>query len=97
MKGQISLFDLSGERHGHWIKGHDNDLVMLCCTSCGCGVLGVFYRRAVGDHGFRYCPYCGAMMENPDEFNRPWRETPIWREWSEEEDGRMGFRKDATE
>ncbi|MBQ6232829.1 MAG: hypothetical protein IJJ80_04920 [Clostridia bacterium] len=84
MTGQMSIFDLGGERHGKWEKHHDNARVMMRCTACESQVLGVDYAQAIGQSGWKFCPYCGARMENPDEFRRKWP-NHISREWQEEE------------
>ena len=82
--GQLDIFDYG--RTSEWVKGMDTGKVMLECKLCRARVFAIEYRKAVGDHGFRYCPYCGATMKNPDAFNRPWRQGEIWKDWQKEEE-----------
>lgn len=52
------------ERHGHWMKENEEDtLFRLCvykCSLCGGEVLSEAYL-------FKYCPYCGAKMDEVEE------------------------------
>ena len=84
MQGQMSIFDMTGERCGTWEKHYDNDTVMMRCSACEGQVVGIKYAFAIGSSGWAFCPYCGARMENPDQFRRPWP-GHIGEEWEEEE------------
>lgn len=52
------------EWHGHWVKENEEDnLFRLCvykCSLCGGEALSEAYL-------FKYCPYCGAKMEEVKE------------------------------
>lgn len=69
-----------------WRKEIDNGHQMLACSSCGGRVIRLWYDRAVGDNGFRYCPYCGEEMDNWKAMIVPW---PGYSE--NEEDGDAGM------
>ena len=49
-----------------WVMRVDIETEMLECTACKNRVIGKYYRWAVGNHGFRYCPYCGVKMEGAE-------------------------------
>ena len=68
MMDQISLF----QDDSKWIIDIDNEMQMLRCSSCGCRVIRKWYDLAVGDHGFRHCPYCGKSMGNAEQMIVPW-------------------------
>lgn len=72
MTGQISIFDAGVEKPSRWHIDIDNDMQMLRCESCGCRVTRLWYDLAVGDHGFRHCPYCGKEMFNWRDLIVPW-------------------------
>lgn len=48
--------------HGHWINGHDTEhLMSTCkCSTCGRGIVQDFLGRWKYT---RYCPNCGAKMD----------------------------------
>lgn len=47
------------KRHGHWVKENEED-TFFCVYKCSlCG--GMVLTDRV--HLFKYCPYCGAKME----------------------------------
>lgn len=52
---------------GKWRITLDNDEKMYECSVCKCRMIKEPYDLAVGMHGYNYCPYCGAKMEDRDE------------------------------
>lgn len=72
MTGQTSIFDYGVDKPSAWKTDIDNDMQMLRCESCGSRVIRLWYDLAVGDHGFRYCPYCGKEMSNWRDLIVPW-------------------------
>ena len=68
MMEQISLF----QDDSRWAIDIDNETQMLRCEACGCRVIRQWYDLAVGDKGFRHCPYCGSAMENAEQMAVPW-------------------------
>lgn len=36
----------------------------MICPKCCAGVFVEPYTKAVGDNGFRYCPYCGEDLSD---------------------------------
>lgn len=72
MTGQMSIYDLGIEKPAHWEIDIDNGHQMLRCSECGCRVIREWYDLAVGDYGFRHCPYCGKRMTNAEDMAVPW-------------------------
>ena len=68
MMEQISLF----QDDSRWAVDIDNETQMLRCDACGGRVIRQWYDRAVGDKGFRHCPYCGRSMANAEQMAVPW-------------------------
>ena len=52
------VFDL-----GKWRISIDNDVEMLECPNCECRVFMEDYFKAIGQHGIRFCPYCGTNLQ----------------------------------
>ena len=75
MTDQICLFDTANE--SRWAIDIDNDRQMLRCESCGGRVIRKWYDLAVGDKGFKFCPYCGKQMTNAESMVVKW---PGYRE-----------------
>ena len=50
-------------KKGKWKEEIDTGERMLACSACGGRVFLETYETAVGEHGYRFCPYCGAQME----------------------------------
>ena len=50
-------------RRGYWVFGYCEKEQMQCtiCSSCG---EAAYWDTDYGQQQFRYCPYCGAYMEN---------------------------------
>lgn len=67
---QICMFDTANE--SKWAIDIDNDHQLLRCESCGGRVIRKWYDRAVGDNGFRFCPYCGKTMTNAERMVVKW-------------------------
>lgn len=49
-------------KKGKWKEEIDTGERMLACSACGGRVFLETYETAVGEHGYRFCPYCGADM-----------------------------------
>ena len=77
--GQLSIFDfkeaLPEEKQSVWKVTHDTGVLHLTCgrKECEGNVSAVMYARAVGLHGYRFCPYCGARMMNAVQFENTGR------------------------
>lgn len=50
------------ERHGHWVKENEED-TLFCVYKCSLCAGMVLTDRV---HLFKYCPYCGAKMDEVD-------------------------------
>ena len=72
MTGQMTIFDMGVERPSHWEIDIDNDIQMLRCESCGGRVIRKWYDLAVGNKGYKHCPYCGKEMSNDAKMIVPW-------------------------
>ena len=70
--GQMSIFDfpeaVPEEKHSVWKLREDTGALMLECDACGCRAFAVQFAKAVGTHGYRFCPYCGARIMNAQSF-----------------------------
>lgn len=55
---QLNMFGYEAE----WTITIENGIEMIGCSACGCRSWKEEYDRAVGDHGYRFCPYCGKRM-----------------------------------
>ena len=51
-------------KRGEWKRSTDNGYSMYECSVCECRMWKTEYDKAVGTHGFRFCPYCGADMRD---------------------------------
>lgn len=71
MGNQMNMFGYEAE----WIITIDDGEKMITCSNCECRMIKSPYDRAVGDHGYRFCPYCGKRM-SPYK----WR----WDPWNRE-------------
>lgn len=40
----------------------DNGTEMLECPECECRIQANFFSYAVGDYGYKFCPYCGVDL-----------------------------------
>lgn len=60
----MEQFSFFVDRPGRWIISVDNDFYLMTCSECSSRVFLKEYAAAVGDEGFRFCPYCGASMKN---------------------------------
>ena len=50
-------------RHGHWRDSRDTGVIFMECSVCKARAKKYAYLGAVGTNGIRYCPYCGAKMD----------------------------------
>ena len=57
-------------RHGHWIDNDDIDFPCYTCSACHCE--WVCYDGTPEDNNMRYCPECGAKMDEPTEHKEDW-------------------------
>lgn len=72
MNGQMSIYDMGIEPPSRWVIDIDTECQMLRCELCGNRVIRQWYDRAVGNQGFRHCPYCGKLMANDQKMIVPW-------------------------
>lgn len=49
--------------HAQWLNSEDTGEKMYECSYCECRMIARWYDMAVGLYGFKYCPYCGARMD----------------------------------
>ena len=47
----------------------DNGTSMLECPKCLCRIQEVPFSYAVGNHGYKFCPYCGADLRAEEQMN----------------------------
>lgn len=52
-----------------WTLTEDTGVEMLECTACRGRVKTMLYLTAVGSNGLRFCPYCGALMAEPEQMS----------------------------
>ena len=45
----------------------DNGFDMLECPECKCRIQSAQFSYAVGNLGYRFCPYCGTDVRKPDQ------------------------------
>lgn len=65
---EVRLMSLKPERkNGKWKEEVGTGERMLACSACGGRVFLETYETAVGEHGYRFCPYCGSEMRRHDE------------------------------
>lgn len=50
-------------RHGRWRDSRDTGVIFMECSVCKARAKKYAYLGAVGTNGIRYCPYCGAKMD----------------------------------
>lgn len=50
-------------KHGHWRDSRDTGVLFMECSVCKARAKKYAYLGAVGTNGIRYCPYCGAKMD----------------------------------
>lgn len=67
---QISMFNEN--RKAKWRNQKEDGTPMMRCSACGGGVFKMPYTYAVWQDGFRFCPYCGAQMSNPNQKGDEW-------------------------
>lgn len=56
----------SERKRGEWKRSTDNGYSMYECSVCESRMWKTEYDKAVGTHGFKFCPYCGADMRGGD-------------------------------
>ena len=62
---EVRLMSLKpGRKRGEWKRSTDNGYSMYECSVCESRMWKTEYDKAVGTHGFRFCPYCGADMRD---------------------------------
>ena len=49
-----------------YIITEDTGTKMLECPACGGRIQAYPFTYAVGNHGYRYCPYCGEHVEKQE-------------------------------
>ena len=54
-------------RHGRWRDSRDTGVIFMECSVCKARVKKFAYLGAVGTNGIRYCPYCGAKMDEVED------------------------------
>lgn len=45
----------------------DNGHSMLECPECESRIISALFSHAVGDYGYRFCPYCGADLRKSNQ------------------------------
>ena len=64
---QAPTLDLSFTGYGRWIKPFNGKGHRWVCSECGKNVFCVPEEPQQGYCQYRYCPYCGAQMEDDEE------------------------------
>ncbi|MCM1508280.1 MAG: hypothetical protein NC177_14300 [Ruminococcus flavefaciens] len=54
-------------RHSHWECVNDSENIWMCTGRNGCGFEIGLKTGSPKEHGFNYCPACGAKMDGDDE------------------------------
>ena len=54
-------------RHGRWRDSKDTGVIFMECSVCKARAKKYAYLGAVGTNGIRYCPYCGAKMDEVED------------------------------
>lgn len=69
MGDQLNMFGYEAE----WVITIDNEEKMITCSSCECRMIKKNYDLAVGNRGYRFCPYCGKRMAPYKWRWNPWK------------------------
>lgn len=59
--------DAEPVRHGRWRDSRDTGVLFMECSVCKARAKKYAYLGAVGTNGIRFCPYCGAKMDERRE------------------------------
>ena len=69
MGDQLNMFGYEAE----WVITIDNEEKMITCSGCECRMIKKNYDLAVGNRGYRFCPYCGKRMAPYKWRWNPWK------------------------
>lgn len=58
---------------GEWKITEDTSDMMIECSVCESRMFKIAYDNAVGNYGYRYCPYCGTKMQPYKWRWDPWK------------------------